>query len=185
MTDAVSPYAYVGNSPVNFVDPFGWAAQGATITTQSAYASATATDWTTPVGGGQTGEQYVQAQMLLRTVPAPPTGPNPGYQGITVPGGTGTRVNPLTDIPVTTPPSLADQIAKGIHDALIRPILDGANALGNFILEQIGANSGDKPTAPGDVLAPNGQPVGDMAGGAGLGVRTVTPGQLDGIIDGL
>ena len=113
MTDAVSPYAYVGNSPVNFVDPFGWAAQGATITTQSAYASATATDWTTPVGGGQTGEQYVQAQMLLRTVPAPPTGPNPGYQGITVPGGTGTRVNQVTDMPVTTPPSLADQIAKG------------------------------------------------------------------------
>lgn len=43
----------------------------------------------------------------------------------------------------------------------------------------------DKPTAPGDVLALNGQPVGEKAGGAGPGVRTVTPGQLDGIIDEL
>ena len=48
-----------------------------------------------------------------------------------------------------------------------------------------GAISEDKPKTPGDVLAPNGQPVGQKEGSAGPGVRTVTPGQLDGIVDGL
>jgi hypothetical protein len=41
------------------------------------------------------------------------------------------------------------------------------------------------PTTAGEVLAPNGQPVGTVEGSAIPDVRTVTPGQMDGITDGL
>lgn len=68
-----------------------------------------------------------------------------------------------------------------------------ANALGKFVSDFFNAPSQlidwifstDAPKTPGDVLAPNGQPVGHVEGGATPDVRTVTPGQMDGIIDGL
>src|SRR5262249_23604063 len=59
-------------------------------------------------------------------------------------------------------------------------------ALADWAYDNLTFNEGaDKPKSPADILAPNGQPVGHVEGSATPDVRTVTPGQLDGIINGL
>jgi hypothetical protein len=46
-------------------------------------------------------------------------------------------------------------------------------------------SGGSKPGSPADVLMPDGRPVGEVRGSASPDIRTVAPGQLDGIIEGL
>lgn len=72
-------------------------------------------------------------------------------------------------------PSNAGQIVK---DQIYGPNADPKYS-------NIYSQSGNLPRSPGDVLAPNGQPIGHVEGGATPDIRTVSPGQLDGIINGL
>ena len=78
MADSVSPYAYVANNPVNLVDPFGLEAQPVTPASQSAYPSATASDWNQPACG--VGSACAQL-VLPNPVPAAIAG-TPGRQAM-------------------------------------------------------------------------------------------------------
>jgi len=60
MADAVSPYAYVRNNPVNFVDPMGLMAQIASPSNQNAYLGETINEWEVPICG--VGDLCVQAR---------------------------------------------------------------------------------------------------------------------------
>ena len=71
---------------------------------------------------------------------------------------------------------LGQSLADGIRG--LYPILN-ENSAGQ------GESQASKPQSPAEVLSPGGQPVGNVEGGATPDVRTVKPGEMDAVIDGL
>ena len=77
-----------------------------------------------------------------------------------------------------------NRIANAIG-TFVSDFFNAPSRLIDWVLSTDASSSANAPKSPGDLLAPNGQPVGHVEGSATPDVRTVTPGQMDGIIDGL
>ncbi|MDN8618329.1 hypothetical protein [Variovorax ginsengisoli] len=116
-----------------------------------------------------------------------PMGGSPGYDPVReVPGGVqGTSGLSLPSF--GTPPSWSD-VGNGLLNGLmtVSPLI-GMGVIGANLMYNSGVGSGgvNNPQSAADVLTPGGQPIGQVQGSATPDIRTVTPGQLDSIIDGL
>lgn len=142
MADAVSPYAYVRNNPVNLVDPFGLKAQIALPAIQSAYPAETATDWYQPTCGvGDSCAQLAVGLAVPGRAAAAPVPGTPGYQGLQQKPEQG-GYEALTGQATSPPPSVGQQINTAIR-GFVDATTQGFNQVANIFKSDssiLGAN---------------------------------------------
>ena len=157
--DDLNLYGYVGNNPVNRTDPTGLM--------RSPYAGSGGGSWSSGASGssGSGGTGGAGGEL---------TGGGQSQDEVQL-AMAGVAIRVLGPAVIAVTPA-AQKAAE--------QLINGVSGLKDWVFNE-GADSADKPKTPADVLVPNGQPVGQKEGSAGPGVRTVTPGQLDGVIDGL
>jgi hypothetical protein len=146
MVDAVSGYAYVGNNPINLIDPMGLMAAEPQGQVQSSYPQLFNMVACAPACTG--------LGIIPGRAAAAMAGGTPGYQGLQEqkPGNDGYQG--LFGQQTGTPPSTAQQIGSAIG-GFVNGAIDGATNLGNLIFKSDSRTLGNNLEASGAVRPPD------------------------------
>ena len=150
-------YAYVGNDPLNLVDPFGFAADSPSgVAASSSQNAPSSSQNNTPFTTTETPATPVIAAPVIPTTALAVSSPvGSDASGINLGNGSSSGLF---------------QLAAMSEEERLR--------VGRPFIGEAGGGAGGTPPTLGNILAPSGQPIGSVNPGATPNIRTVTPSEF-------